>query len=57
MIEVYKGKTTIMEFLEMDIGTIDYMYYKLYLKNQSKQGRESIKNEQVQDAFEELGGL
>jgi hypothetical protein len=40
--------------LEMDIGTIDYMYYKIYLKQLTKQGVDNMKAEQTEDALEDL---
>ena len=52
LIEGYKGKTTVSELLNMDIGTIDYMYYNLYLKAQTEQGRKELQGSAIEDTLD-----
>jgi hypothetical protein len=51
--EGYRGRTTIGEMYEMGIGTIDYMYYQLYLQHQTEQGRKNMQNRRMQEEFED----
>jgi hypothetical protein len=53
IIEGYRGKTTIGEMFEMNIGDIDYLYYRMYLKAQTEAGRKELQNRSLQYEMED----